>query len=131
MSKRIINYINEKIGFYFECDFHQMIIDFQLNYNEYITKYGSLAVLFNHCFGDVSEFSAEEKEDAYTLVEDLYTSLEVNLMFDGSVKSQSIDELNYEICSGYGFDHKKYIREIEKGVALVESKGIDLYKLIK
>ncbi|TDR22304.1 hypothetical protein [Marinicella litoralis] len=124
------DYIDKIIGFYFDGGFDQMIIDGELS-GEEIKRYGSLAVLFHHSFGDISDFTDEEKEDAYSLVESLYIFLEVELMFGESIGGKLIDEIGYEICSGYDFDADKYRNEIEKGVALIQSKGLELFKLIQ
>lgn len=117
-------YIDAVLGFYFDGGFDQMIADAQLDKEE-IEKWGNLAVLFNYCFGDVSSFSDKEKDEAFCLVEALYTKLEVDLMF-GDIDKSSLNE----VCEGYDFDETKYIKEIEKGVQLIESEGLELFRHI-
>jgi len=117
-------YINNKLGFYFDGGFEKMILDAQLDQEE-IEKWGSLAILFEHCFGDVSEFTSMEKENAFCLVESLYTKIEVDLMF-GEIDKSALEE----ICEGYDFECEQYKSEIDKGIALIEVKGLDLFKLI-
>ena len=117
-------YIDKILGFYFENDFEQMIINAQLD-DEEIAEWGSLAVLFDHCIGDISGFSDQRKDDAYCLVEALYTKLEVDLMF-GEIDKSSLGE----VCEGYDFEASEFGNAIESGVQLIEEKGLNLYHLI-
>ena len=120
----MIDYVNEKLGFYFEGGFETMISDAQLDEAE-IRKWASIAVMFHHCFGDVARLSDQDKEDAFCLVEALFTKLEVDLMF-GGIDRSDLDQ----VCEGYSFDCQQYAREIEMGVQLVEKKGLDLFRQI-
>lgn len=122
-------YIEKKIGFYFgKGGFDQMIIEAQLDQDD-IEKWGSLAVLFDHCFGDVSNLTSEEKNDAISLIEVIYIELEVDKMFDEEDES-SVNEV-LELCKDCDFDTEKYKEEIEKGVKLIEEEGLELYKKIE
>ncbi len=118
------DYINKILGFYFDGGFEQMIVDSHLDEEE-IAKWGNLAVLFEHCIGDVSGFSEQRKEDAYCLVEALHTKLEVDLML-GEIDKSSLSE----VCEGYEFEESEFGNAIERGVQLIEDKGLNLCHLI-
>ncbi|MCP4769413.1 MAG: hypothetical protein GY875_24540 [Gammaproteobacteria bacterium] len=117
-------YINDKLGFYFDGGFEQMISEAQLDEDE-IMKWGSLAVLFDYCIEDASSLSSKEKKDAFCLIEALYTKFEVDIMFDDKF-DDSIDGVG----EGYDFDLSQFGDVIEKAVQLVEENGISLYRLI-
>ncbi len=94
VNTRLSQYNSLVIGFYFDGGFEQMIVAGQLDQQE-IEHWGSLAVLFIHGFGDVSEFSEKQKEDAFNLLETLYIKLEADLMFDEIDKASIAD-----VCCG-------------------------------
>ncbi|MEE9327442.1 MAG: hypothetical protein V3U71_09120 [Cocleimonas sp.] len=121
----MIQYIDKIIGFYFDGGFKQMIVDAELNEEE-IEEWGSLAVLFNHLFGDVSDLNKKQKEEAFCIVEELYTKLEIDLMF-GKIDKSTL----HEIFDGHEIDPSKYRNCLQLGVSLIETNGINLFKLIK
>lgn len=117
-------YIQRNLGFYFDGGFSQMVSDAKLDEEE-IKKWANLAVLFSHCFENIESMPLEKKEDAFCIVEALYTKIEVDLMF-GEIDKSTVDE----IFEGYDIDRREYQLIIQKGISLIEEHGLDLYKRI-
>ncbi len=118
------DFIDRELGFYFDGGFHQMISDAELGEEE-IQKWGSLAVLYNHCLTNAGSMSLKEKEDTFCIIEALYLKLEVDLMF-GEIDKFSLDE----VFEDYDIEPDRFKLTVEKGVELIEEHGLDLYKRI-
>ena len=120
----MVEFIDESIGFYFDCGFNQMIVDAQLDLKE-IQDWASIAMLYK--FGTESNLIGKaEEDDVLSLVEDLFITCGVELEIEGSLESLDVSEIG---C-GYNFDITKYESVLSKAYEAIQKYGLNLYELI-
>tara|TARA_Y100000589_G_scaffold321902_1_gene353993 strand:+ start:55 stop:435 length:381 start_codon:yes stop_codon:yes gene_type:complete len=118
-KSEIIKYIDNAIGFYFDGGFEEMIADSQLDQKE-IQNWLNIAVLFaNSVPSDIDE---SVKETAFTLIEDLYTSGEVEVMSGGSLSDINLEEVG----DGYEYDESYFKPIMVRAYNFLIENGLEL-----
>jgi len=122
----IEKFIDEKIGFYFDGGFYQMIKDANLDKDE-IAKWGSIAYLFDVYISALPEVGAPiDKEEVLSFIEHVYTMFEVDFEVDGKL---DIDSLG-DVVSCYEIDLDTSKLAIDKFVRVIKKNGLNLSFLV-
>ena len=100
-----IDFVEQTLGFYFEGGFREVVVAHELV--EEIDNWFQLAKLFDASIPDPDKYSAEEKNEAFALIEDIWAEVKA-AHFVG--ETPDFDDVG----SGYEIELRKYHDVIER-----------------
>jgi len=117
-------YVEQVLDFHFDGKFTDTMESGSFC-DEEINQWVSMAYLYERCL-EQGYFKKDQNEDAFSMIEDLYTSASVDLSmgFD-------LDELDLEeVGGGYDFNRADYRRMLDYVIDLIRQHGVQLWRLI-
>ena len=116
---KVIQYVDKAIGFYFDGGFEKMIVDAQLD-NAEICGWLNMAVLYNQSIP--RDLDDAHNDTAFSLIEALYVSGEVEVMTGGRLADVDLNEVGV----GYEYDNKYFDPILRKAHQFLLLNGLDL-----
>ncbi len=124
MVQQKLNFVEEILDFYFEGKFSETISQGGIDLDE-LKKWANIAALYQFATAG-KDYNLVESGEAFSLIEDLFTSLSVDLSF-----GESIDEYNFrEVAEDFGIDPEKYADVAEKAFGLIrDNNSVEVFQL--
>lgn len=116
-------YVETTLDFHFEGGFTKVIEENHFGEDE-INKWVSMAYLFESCMAHGCVPPGDRK-DAFALLEDLYTSVAVDLSL-----GLGLDGLDLEdVGAGYDIEKTRFADLLPYALALLKRHGVELWRL--
>lgn len=115
-----IRYVESYLYFYFENKFTETIKENCFDKKE-VDTWVSLTTLFILSL-DRQDYSDSEKKEIFSLLEDMYSSAEVEIITGGGVSSIDLDDIGF----GYEINVSKYRSILSNAYKILSERGVHL-----
>lgn len=118
------HYVETTLDFHFDGGFTKVMEENHFGEDE-VNQWASMAYLFERCMAEGC-VPQDGKKDAFTLLEDLYVSLSVDLSMGLGFDDFDLDDVG----EGYDIDKVRFADLLPHALMLLKRDGLDLWRLI-
>lgn len=119
-----IRYVETMLNFHFEGGFSNVMDEGDFGEDE-IDKWVSMSYLYA-CFVAHAFVTPDRSKDAFLLLEDLYTSVSIDLSMGIGLDDLDLDAVG----SGYGIAQNSFPGMLEYALGLLKRHGPELWRLL-